>query len=143
MGDIDYFKKFNDTFGHDAGDLVLKRVAEAMQAKIRSGDLACRYGGGEFVILLHSAELREARERAETIREAIKSMDLASRGRVLGSVTISIGVATFPVHGADGAALITAADAAMYAAKHAGRDRVEVASKPEEEVSMAVANMNH
>ncbi len=142
MGDVDNFKQFNDTFGHDAGDLVLKRVAEAIQAKIRGGDLACRYGGEEFLILLHSAELRQARERADMIREAIKSIELALHGQMLGSVTISLGVATVPVDAAEGAAMITAADAAMYAAKHAGRDRVEVASISGEEVWMAVANTN-
>jgi diguanylate cyclase (GGDEF)-like protein len=127
MGDIDRFKQFNDRFGHDAGDLVLKRTAEAMRAKIRKGDLACRYGGEEFVILLHNAELPEARERAETIRAAIKSLELGFRGQALGPVTISLGVAAYPEHAADGASLIAAADAAMYAAKHCGRDRVRCA----------------
>ncbi len=142
MADIDRFKLFNDTFGHDAGDLVLKRVAEVIEARIRGGDLACRYGGEEFVILLHSAELQPARERAEMLREAIKAMELSFRGQALGSVTISLGVATFPLHAADGAALITAADKAMYAAKRAGRDRVEVAPEGGEQTLPAVANMH-
>jgi diguanylate cyclase (GGDEF)-like protein len=128
MGDADHFKKINDTFGHDAGDLVLRCIADVIQANIRKGDLACRYGGEEFVILLHGADTSEAAARAETIRQAIKSMEVAFRGQSLGPVTISLGVATFPRHAQDGAALITAADGAMYTAKHAGRDRVEISS---------------
>jgi diguanylate cyclase (GGDEF)-like protein len=129
MGDADHFKKINDTFGHDAGDLVLRCIADVIQANIRKGDLACRYGGEEFVILLHGADTSEAAARAETIRQAIKSMEVAFRGQSLGPVTISLGVATFPKHAQDGAALITAADGAMYTAKHAGRDRVEISSR--------------
>jgi diguanylate cyclase (GGDEF)-like protein len=140
MGDVDHFKKFNDTFGHDAGDLVLKRVAEVMRVNIRKGDLACRYGGEEFIILLHSADIREATARAETIREAIKSLDIIFRGQTLGSVTISLGVATFPAHADNGEALITAADSAMYEAKRAGRNRVETASQNRVE-SSATADM--
>src|SRR5579884_874185 len=127
MGDVDHFKQFNDRFGHDAGDLVLKRTAEVMRAGIRKGDVACRYGGEEFLLLLHSAGLAEARERAETIREAIKGMELSFRGQTLGPVTISLGVATYPEHASDGESLITAADAAMYMAKRSGRDRVQIA----------------
>ncbi len=129
MGDIDLFKNFNDGFGHDAGDFVLKRIAELMQAAIRTGDIACRYGGEEFLLLLPGAELRDARERAEKVRKAIKSTEMIFRGQSLGAVTLSFGVAAFPVHAADGKSLITAADAAMYAAKNAGRDRVETASR--------------
>jgi diguanylate cyclase (GGDEF)-like protein len=128
MGDVDHFKQFNDRFGHDAGDLVLKRTAEVMRVRIRKGDLACRYGGEEFLMLLHGAGLAEARERAETIREAIKLMEVSFRGQALGQVTISLGIATYPEHATDGEALITAADAAMYAAKHSGRDRVHLAT---------------
>jgi diguanylate cyclase (GGDEF)-like protein len=128
MGDVDLFKRFNDRRGHDAGDFVLKRVAELIRANIRKGDLACRYGGEEFVLLLPGATLSEARGRAEMLRQAIKSTDMTFRDRPLGSVTMSLGVAAFPTNADDGKALITAADAAMYAAKRAGRDRVEVAS---------------
>jgi diguanylate cyclase (GGDEF)-like protein len=126
LGDADHFKKFNDGFGHDAGDLVLRRIAEVMRANIRNGDLACRYGGEEFIIVLHAADTSEATARAETIRQEIESMEVTFRGQALGAVTISLGVATFPGHADDGAALITAADAAMYAAKRSGRNRVAV-----------------
>jgi diguanylate cyclase (GGDEF)-like protein len=130
MGDVDHFKRFNDSFGHDAGDLVLKRVAEVMRARIRKGDLACRYGGEEFLMLLHGAGLAEARERAETIREAVKSMAVSFRGQALGPVTISLGIAAYSEHASDGESLIAVADAALYMAKRAGRDRVEVAASP-------------
>ena len=138
MGDADHFKQFNDNFGHDAGDLVLKGVAEVMRANIRQGDLACRYGGEEFIVLLHSAGIGEAMARAEIIREAIKSVNLTFRAQSLGTVTVSLGVATFPAHASDGAGLITAADSAMYEAKRAGRDRVQVAEAGRAETSELV-----
>ena len=127
MADADHFKQFNDGFGHDVGDLVLKGIAEVMQGNIRKGDLACRYGGEEFIVVLHSAGIAEAVERAAVIREAIKAMNLTFRGQSLGAITISLGVAAFPAHADDGPALITAADRAMYDAKRAGRNRVEIA----------------
>ena len=131
MADADHFKQFNDNFGHDAGDLVLKRVAEVMQGNIRKGDLACRYGGEEFIVVLHSAGITEALERAAVIRESIKALTLTFRGQSLGTITMSLGVAAFPTHADDGPALITAADSAMYEAKRAGRNRVEIARHPE------------
>ena len=139
MGDIDHFKLFNDRFGHDAGDIVLKRVAETLLVNVRKGDVVCRYGGEEFVVLLHSADLAAARERAAFIRKAIKSMSVTFRGQTLDSVTVSLGIAAFPTHGDDGAALITAADAAMYMAKNGGRDRIEVAPVSGEDTATAGA----
>lgn len=130
MGDIDLFKTFNDRFGHHAGDFVLKQVAETMQSNVRSGDVVCRYGGEELLVLLSDADLLSARENAERIRQAIKSLTLTFRGRALDPVTISFGIATFPAQAQEGQALISAADAAMYEAKRAGRDRIEVASVP-------------
>ena len=130
MCDIDHFKQFNDTFGHDAGDFVLKEVAELMAISIRGGDVACRFGGEEFILLLHRTSSDGARSKAESITNAIRGLDLRFQGRALGAVTVSIGVAAFPGHAGRGAELITAADVALYAAKQAGRDRVEVASLP-------------
>jgi diguanylate cyclase (GGDEF)-like protein len=127
MGDADHFKQFNDQFGHDAGDLVLKRIAEVMQSNIRQGDVACRYGGEEFIVVLPGADLGEAVARAQVIREGIKAMSVTFSGQSLGSITISLGVATFPLHADDAGALITLADAAMYGAKRAGRDLVVTA----------------
>jgi diguanylate cyclase (GGDEF)-like protein/PAS domain S-box-containing protein len=127
MADIDHFKQFNDQFGHEAGDLVITRVAETMRATVRQGDIVCRYGGEEFVILLHNSDLASACENAESVRQAIKSLNVIVGNRELGSVTMSFGVATFPLHAEDGKSLVNAADSAMYAAKHAGRDQVVVA----------------
>ncbi|MDB5905498.1 MAG: hypothetical protein JWM26_4376 [Betaproteobacteria bacterium] len=126
--DADHFKRLNDTFGHDAGDLALKEIAGTLKDNIRASDLAWRYGGEEFVVLLNNAGLPGARERAELMRAALARLDLRHQGRCLGSVTASLGVAVFPDHGSDVETLIRAADAALYQAKAAGRNRVVVYS---------------
>jgi len=126
--DVDRFKHYNDTYGHEAGDLVLKRIAQFISSHIRDGDLACRYGGEELVVVLPDAPLEVARSRAEAIRAGIASLDLNYGDRCLGTVTVSAGVASFPDHGSNGADVLRAADLALYRAKAAGRDRVAVAS---------------
>jgi len=125
--DIDHFKQFNDTCGHDAGDLVLREVAGVVRRSIRDSDTACRFGGEEFVILLPEAGVEDARKRAEQIRTSISRMRLVHNGRELGTITASFGVAGFPVHGSQPEALLQAADAALYTSKREGRDRVTVA----------------
>jgi diguanylate cyclase (GGDEF)-like protein len=127
MIDADHFKRFNDAFGHDAGDAVLKQIGHLLTSHIRKGDIACRFGGEEFTLVLPGATMIEARRRAEGICEAAKSLHVSHRGRTLGPVTLSIGVATFPEHGRTGDEIIAAADGALYAAKRAGRDRVVTA----------------
>lgn len=147
MADVDHFKEFNDCFGHDAGDAVLTRVADQLRAKIRRGDIACRFGGEEFLLLLPGAGCDGARQRAEEIRQAVRSLKLERRGRAFDALTISLGVATFPDHAIGPSELIMAADAAMYAAKRAGRDRVETSSAasaadeetPQDVPSLAIA----
>ena len=131
MIDLDHFKRFNDEFGHDAGDLVLKEAAQLLLAHIRGSDIACRYGGEEFVLVLPDTTFEGARRRAEEIRAAIKGLQLSLRGKPLGQVTVSIGVALMPDHVANPEALIRVADEAMYQAKAAGRDRVVVGHPPE------------
>jgi diguanylate cyclase (GGDEF)-like protein len=126
MVDADHFKRLNDTYGHDAGDAVLKALANALRTNIRAGDLAFRYGGEEFVIVLSNTGPAGARERAEALRAAIAALDVRHDGRTIGPVTASLGVALFPDHGHDGDSLIRAADAALFAAKAAGRNRVIV-----------------
>ena len=127
MIDIDHFKKFNDTFRHDAGDYVLQSVGSLLKQSIRSSDIACRYGGEELTVILPEMSLQEAAIRAETIREAIAQLKISYKGQVLGKLTASLGVAAFPEHGSTGAIVMQSADAALYRAKEAGRNQVVVA----------------
>ncbi len=142
MLDADHFKRFNDTFGHDAGDAVLKQIGQLLTSQIRKGDIACRFGGEEFTVVLPGATTAEARRRAEAICEGAKALNLSYRGRTLGPVTLSVGIATFPEHGRSGDEITAAADAALYRAKQAGRDRVIVAAggeAPPPDASVAAA----
>ncbi len=127
MMDLDHFKLFNDSFGHDAGDALLRALAELLQDQIRGEDIACRYGGEEFLLILPEAPLEVVRERAERVREALRRLRVVHDGNPLTPATLSAGVAAYPLHGDTAAALVRAADAAMYQAKAHGRDRVEVA----------------
>lgn len=124
MIDVDHFKEVNDTLGHEGGDAVLRRLASYLQASIRGGDIACRYGGEEFILILPDAPLDATRERAETLRIAVKDSQLTFRGRSLPAPTLSLGVAVFPKDGETRETLVRAADAALYSAKSSGRDRV-------------------
>jgi diguanylate cyclase (GGDEF)-like protein len=125
--DIDLFKHFNDAWGHDAGDLVLKEVAGILRGNVRGSDIACRYGGEEMAVVLPGATLQIAMERAESIRRSVAALRLDYAGKPLDSVTLSCGVAVLPQHAADAEGLLRAADAALYEAKNAGRDRVAAA----------------
>ena len=127
MIDVDHFKRFNDTFGHEAGDAVLRELGLFLQQNIRDSDIACRYGGEELMLILPEASLHDTGERAEQLREGIKQLRVQHRRQQLGAVTVSLGVACFPEHGFTGEAAIRAADAALYRAKKAGRDRVVTA----------------
>ncbi|MBC7944739.1 MAG: diguanylate cyclase [Burkholderiales bacterium] len=131
MIDVDHFKRLNDQFGHDAGDVVLKQIGELLQSQIRGADIACRFGGEEFVLLLYESPLEAVRRRAERIRCAVRSLQLVHENRPLGTLTISLGIAAFPEHGASVETLLVAADRALYAAKHGGRDRVAVSGARE------------
>jgi len=124
MIDLDHFKRFNDTFGHDAGDFVLSAIAKAIQKNIRPSDIACRYGGEELAVMLVETDLAAAVGRAEKLRQVIKETNLTHRGASLPASTASFGVAVFPDHAASGADLMKAADRARYEAKRAGRDQV-------------------
>lgn len=131
MMDVDHFKRFNDTYGHDGGDALLAEFGKLLAAQARGEDIACRYGGEEFCLILPGASAAAAASRAEEIREAAKALRVHSRGRPLGAVTMSAGVAAFPVNGETGDGIIAAADVALYRAKNDGRDRVAVAAEPE------------
>jgi diguanylate cyclase (GGDEF)-like protein len=125
--DIDNFKSFNDRFGHEAGDAVLRQLGAFLTAQIRYEDIACRYGGEEFVVVLPDAALDIAAQRAEGIRTGVKSMKVQVGGRTLQGVTLSLGVSAIPECEAVGEILMRAADAALYQAKAEGRDRLVVA----------------
>ena len=129
MLDLDNFKRFNDTHGHEAGDLVLRAVGDFLIANVRAEDIACRYGGEEFVVMLPEASLAMTQTRAEQLWKGVQGLGVNVRGELLRSVTASVGVAAFPEHGESVADLLRAADMALYAAKRQGRDRVVVAEK--------------
>jgi len=128
--DIDHFKQFNDRFGHDAGDEVLRQVGAVLKKSVREGSMAFRFGGEEFVILLPNVGTDKACERAEFIRRQIAALDLRHEGKPLGNISASIGVATAPVQTSVDRLLQTA-DAALLRAKEEGRDRVVAASRAE------------
>jgi diguanylate cyclase (GGDEF)-like protein len=130
MIDVDHFKRFNDRFGHEVGDLVLRAVAESFREHVRDSDLVCRFGGEEFVVLLPGASPEQTVERGEDLRRAVKDLTLRHAGKALNRLSISAGVAFFPVHGQTLATVISAADDALYRAKQEGRDRVLVAVTP-------------
>jgi len=125
--DIDRFKRVNDTWGHDAGDTVLKEVADVLEKSVRGSDIAVRYGGEEFVVLLPETSIESAAARAEDLRRQLERREIAcSPGPVC--ITASFGVAEYGRGAEDSAALMKAADAALYAAKAAGRNRVVVSA---------------
>ena len=125
--DVDRLKGFNDGFGHAAGDAVLRACADAMTGCTRAEDAVCRVGGDEFVVMMPGASAADAVAKSEEIRVAIGGLTVLDAGRPVGPVTISGGVATFPVDAEDPDGLLWVADTALYRAKAAGRDRIEAA----------------
>ena len=141
MIDLDHFKSFNDTYGHEAGDAVLRETGQFLTKGIRAEDFVCRFGGEEFVVILPTADLEASRARAERLRLKMRELAVMYLGKSLGMVTISVGVASFPQHGMSPKELMAAADAALYNAKRSGRDQVSVASaKTVEEVRTISGN---
>jgi diguanylate cyclase (GGDEF)-like protein/PAS domain S-box-containing protein len=128
MIDLDHFKSFNDTYGHEAGDAVLRETGLSLTKGIRAEDFVCRFGGEEFVVILPTADLEASCARAERLRLKMKELTILHQGRSMGMLTISVGVAVFPEHAMSPKELMAAADAAMYEAKRGGRDQVVVAS---------------
>lgn len=127
MLDLDHFKHFNDSFGHEVGDAILRAFGSFLGTHIRGGDIACRYGGEEFTLILPETTLAETQERAEQIREEIKQVVVNSNGHSFGSLSASLGVAIFPEQGETADAILRAADVALYRAKTDGRNRVSTA----------------
>jgi diguanylate cyclase (GGDEF)-like protein len=136
--DVDHFKRYNDTFGHASGDEALRFVAETLLFNVRAEDLAVRYGGEEFVVILPECSLQQAALRAEEIRTRLKELYVARPGELPGPVTASIGVAAFPVTTDQVDLLIKCADKALYQAKHEGRDRVVVARSQNVDLGQAL-----
>ena len=128
MIDIDHFKLFNDQHGHEVGDQVLREVAQVLQRQTRGSDVAARFGGEEFTLVLADITDQHAFERAQRVRQEVEQLVLHCSGKDIGKVTISIGLAHFPMHGSTVEALLLAADRALYGAKSAGRNQVVVAT---------------
>ncbi|HEX7183111.1 MAG TPA: diguanylate cyclase [Thermoanaerobaculia bacterium] len=127
MLDLDRFKRFNDSFGHEAGDVLLRAFGEFLRRNVRGEDVPCRYGGEEFALLMPEASLQVTRERAEELRRAAKGLQVTYQEHLLGPVTLSLGVAVYPDQGLSGQSVLRAADAALYQSKSDGRDRVTAA----------------
>ncbi|MBK8536578.1 MAG: diguanylate cyclase [Candidatus Competibacteraceae bacterium] len=126
MLDLDHFKRFNDGYGHDAGDQVLQQVGLALHQSLRTSDMACRYGGEELTVVMPGSSLADARTRLDTVRQAIMQLHLRYRDGELPTITVSIGVAAAESEATDAMALLIRADAALYQAKERGRNRVVV-----------------
>ena len=124
MIDVDHFKRFNDDYGHEAGDSVLRAIGGLLKRSLRVGDIACRYGGEELTVILPGSTLDDAQARLDNVRQAIMDMQVLHQGENLPAITVSIGVAAAGEQETDGAALLGRADAALYLAKEQGRNRV-------------------
>jgi diguanylate cyclase (GGDEF)-like protein len=127
MIDLDHFKKFNDEHGHEVGDYILSEFGRLVRLAIRGEDIACRYGGEEFTIVLPEAERKGSLAVAEKIATMIREHDFLVNNRSCGPITVSIGVALFPRHGMTAEELFKQADDALYQAKREGRNRVVLA----------------
>jgi len=124
MLDVDNFKQFNDTYGHEAGDLALQNLCETLRSHIRSEDVACRLGGDEFVLVLPDTTAELATHRGEELSKAVAHTDVQYQGRLLEPMVLSFGVATFPENGRTLKDLLRASDNALFRAKDEGRDAV-------------------
>ena len=129
MLDVDHFKQFNDSFGHPAGDEVLRQLARVLTDARRANDVVARYGGEEFSVILVDTAKFTAAKVAERLRERVEAHDFSDAAPKAGTLGVSIGVATFPDDGTDAEALVRAADTALYVAKRAGRNRVVLATE--------------
>lgn len=127
MIDVDHFKEFNDTFGHQTGDAVLREIGELLKQVTQKRDIACRFGGEEFVMILTDTSLEFASIQAESVRDQVRLISPRHMSKIARRVTISIGIAVFPHHGGTPEELMQKADAALYRAKMGGRDRVVLA----------------
>jgi diguanylate cyclase (GGDEF)-like protein/PAS domain S-box-containing protein len=127
MIDIDHFKSFNDVHGHAAGDRILRELGKFLQSHIRGEDIACRYGGEEFILIMPDVFLEATKNRAEQLRQEAKELRVEDIGQLYAGITLSIGVALYPLHGRTIENVLRAADSALYRAKQEGRDQVVIA----------------
>jgi diguanylate cyclase (GGDEF)-like protein len=125
--DVDHFKRFNDVFGHEAGDQVLRSMGDFFRSHFRGDDIICRYGGEEFAIILPESSAQDAAGRAELLRIAARTLKLKHNDVTLDPVTLSAGIAGFPEHASSAKELLQVADTCLYEAKKSGRDRVILA----------------
>ena len=126
MFDIDHFKDFNDVYGHDGGDALLRELGSFVKTRTRGEDIACRYGGEEFVYVLPESSLLDTQKRAEQLRQEVKQIKVYHLGKALNNISISLGVSTFPEHGLTAETILKTVDTALYRAKNEGRDRVVI-----------------
>jgi diguanylate cyclase (GGDEF)-like protein len=138
MMDLDHFKRVNDTYGHDGGDLVLQAASRAIQQRVRASDVVCRYGGEELVLMLPDCGAEEAAKCAEAIRLSLSAIVIQHAGQLISGITASFGVAQWPGHGDGEYNLLQAADRALYAAKKSGRNKVMVAEAVSFELEVSV-----
>ncbi len=124
MVDVDYFKKFNDNYGHIIGDYVLQKIGNILNIKSRKADIVCRYGGEEFLLAMPGMSLKELLDRAEILRKIVENQKFIFNDKLLNNVTISLGVSVYPDHSRELQDLINIADEALYRAKAAGRNCV-------------------
>jgi diguanylate cyclase (GGDEF)-like protein/PAS domain S-box-containing protein len=127
MLDVDDFKRFNDTYGHAAGDAILQKLGSLLLEHVRGEDIPSRYGGDEFIIVMPDTSRNVAQERAESICDMTSHLQVQLDGQKLEAVTLSLGVAVYPMDGSTSIAILKAADDALYRAKREGRGRVVVA----------------
>jgi diguanylate cyclase (GGDEF)-like protein len=124
MIDIDHFKQFNDTFGHQAGDTLLRELGNLLEQRTRGQDVACRFGGEEFALILTGASLEAAAKRGELLCDEVRKLTVVHKAHTLGKISLSIGISGFPGNGTNSEELVQTADQALYRAKAEGRDRV-------------------
>jgi diguanylate cyclase (GGDEF)-like protein/PAS domain S-box-containing protein len=133
MLDLDHFKRFNDTFGHEAGDVLLRELGQLLSAQMRKSDIPCRYGGEEFALVMPDSSLKNTLQRLNQVCLKVKTLEVRHSDQLLDKMTVSVGVAVTPKHGCTSSELLHAADEALYAAKKAGRDRVVIYQRKKSE----------
>lgn len=126
MLDLDYLKEYNDRYGHEAGNVLLSTLGDFLEAHIRGEDIACRYGGDEFTLILPGISMEVIRQRAEFLLDNVKTLPVYHHGQSLGTVTVTLGVAIYPDDGASGEEVLHAADRALYYAKSSGKNQLGI-----------------